>query len=406
MTKFFKIAVRNVLRNKRRSIITGIAIGFGMLIMIFALSHAEGQHKAMIGAVVKNGIGHIQIHKKGYVSALDQYKDTLELAFDPSKIEGITAEEDHIKLITTRVNFIGLASNGYETAPVIGTGVEPDKEFQISSNISIIKGRKLSKKDDGGVIINKKVANALNLEVGDLITILVQTVDGGLNGSDLIVVGIFDLTSQFIRTPNLYMNLKSAQSLVYLEGKVSETIIVVDDYNNAELISQSLNSKLKNAEFEVHTWKYLGRNLLDIAAKMKMGMRVWTSLIMIVACIGILNTMIMAVFERIREIGVLMTMGARRSEIIRLFLIEAVVLGGIGSVIGSSLGILLVTILGHTGLPPMFEFLPSGELTYPVLKVSDTLISILVAIIISAISGIYPAVMASRLKPIESLRTT
>lgn len=163
--------------------------------------------------------------------------------------------------------------------------------------------------------------------------------------------------------------------------------------------------KENNLDLEVHDWKYLGSTLLDIASYIKIGVRAWTVVLFIVILFMILNTFTMSVYERTYEIGILKAIGMKKRRIRGLFILESSFLSIIANIFGILLAVIIVKILNIVGMPGMFGFILKGESVHPVINIKDALYVIIISILISIIASIYPSYKASKMNPIDAIRS-
>lgn len=411
MRKIHSLAIRNIFRNKRRSMITALAIGFGVFVMFNSLSYVAGLYQSMLGVVMNTGIGHIQIHHQGYMKALEDR--TLSSKYmlsndDISKILHNTNIQKNTKFVTKRIIFSGLVSNGSDITNGMVMGINPKIEREFFKNISITEGAFLQNNLANKILISDRIQRVFGLKSGDTLTIATQTFDGFFNASDYKVIGVFDFGTRFNfrYMIDIFMNIEDAKALIYSQDRLTEVSIQVNDVTQLNKFKSQIENEIIKSKLnlEIHDWKTIGKPLLDIAVYIKFGMRVWTTLLFVVIVLTIVNTLLMSVFERTNEIGILQAIGMKRTHILYLFFLEAFYLSCLASFFAFILSIISVSVMNIVGVPPLLNFLPKGGLVHPIMDITDTLISLLIAISVSSLAGVFPAWKASKMDPIEALR--
>lgn len=409
--KLAKLAIKNVLRNKRRSIITATAIAFGGFIMLNTLSYIAGLRDAMVGVVLDTGIGHVQIHHAGYAQALEDQTVSSDLVVAENDINTLIERAriaDDVETIAKRIIFSGLLGDGTDTTHGLAMGIDPETETGFFGDLTISEGRYLTSGDEAGILISERVQRVFGVGVGDKITIATQAAEGGFSTAEYTVVGVFGLGTKFNfhYVVDVLMNIEDAASLTASDD-LTEVAILLKDVDQADAVIAALETAAEEAPLnvEVQGWRFVAKRLLDIATYMEMGMRSWTMLIFIGIALAILNTFLMSVYERTPEVGTLKAIGMKRKRILSLFLLETLFLSLFASVLALVASAISVSILSAIGLPGMFlDFLPPGEAVHSTIQLADVAICTAVAIGISTLAGLFPAWQASRMDPVVALR--
>ena len=410
MFKLFKIAIRNLLRYKRRTLLTSSLIAVGvMFVLVFAA--ASGSFKyIMIGQITDSMLGHLQVHKRGYVASIDSLPLTLNLsAKQEEKLEKTIKEITEIEAFSPRIKFGGMFSNFMETTNIRVNGVYPDKEVATVPLFPsrIKKGEKAIKK--GEIMIPELLANGLKVKVGDTVVVIATNRDGSVNGKQFVVGGIIEsVTGPGGRDG--YMHIVDAMEVLRMEEiEISEVAVRLKDfgklnavnYKMDKLLSKELNKQGKPI-FDVRTWERLSPfyNVARMIDVMTFFIKI---MLIAIVLISIMNVMIMAVFERVREIGTIAALGTIPEKILSLFLIEGFSLGISGAAAGNILAIIIVFVMNVAKIT--FNFgRQTGLALSPSLKVDDMLFISAIAIIASVIAALQPALKASRMEPVEALR--
>ena len=409
-----KLAIRNVFRNKFRSLITLAAIAFGCVSLIFAGGFFEDTFLQMREAVIHSHLGHIQVYKKGYLEK-GNARPFDYMIDKPDKIEKLIASVDHVKFITPRITFSGLLSTGESTIAVIGQGINPEGEEAIGiietvrgakTGVAIEKGGNLSQSDMYDVILGKGLAKAMGSKVGDFIILVSNTIGGAFNAMDMKVKGVFSTTSKEFDDRAVRMPIAAAQTLLR-SNEVQTLVVVLDKTENTDLVKNQLLYlfKSKQLDLELKPWHEMAdfyNKTVELYGKQFLVLEL---IIAIIVVLSIFNTINMSIRERTREIGTIMALGAKRREVLKLFLLEGLVLGILGGLIGITAGTMLAYIISLVGIPMPPP--PGGTFNWVarIRVVPDLLFSsFLIALISSLVSSFYPAFKASRLTIADALR--
>ena len=410
MLKLFKIAVRNLTRYKRRTLLTTSLIAIGVMFVLVFIAASGSFKYIMIGQITDSMLGHHQVHKKGYVASIDSLPLTLNLkAKAVEKLKRALGDIPEIEAYSPRVKFGGMFSNFIETTNIRVNGVYPEKEIAtVPLFLSRIKQGSKSIRE-GEILIPELLANGLKVKVGDTVVVIATNQDGSVNGKQFVVGGIIEsVTGPGGRDG--YMHINDAMEVLRLEEmEVSEVAIRLKDFGKLNAVSRRLDDTMStelNQQgkpiFDVRTWEKLSpfynvARMIDI-------MTFFIKLMLIaIVLVSIMNVMIMAVFERIREIGTISAIGTMPKKILSLFLIEGFSLGVFGVVAGNILAMVVVLVLNL--LKITFNFgRQSGLVLSPSLNTGDILLISAIVIIVSVAAALQPAFKASRMEPVEALR--
>lgn len=409
MSNILKISYRNLLRNSRRTLLTASLITLGV-VFVLVYTALSGSFKAyMIGQITDASIGHIQIHRKGYVASvenlpLDKNFNEKALGF----IEEHLSKSQYIESYSYRIKFGGMFSNFTSSTNIRLNAIDPEKELQ---TLPGLKDRleSFSELNAGGILVPEIIAKGMDIKKDDTVVLVANNKKGSVNGINLKAAGFV----QMISGPggrDGYIHLDDAKKVLRIDGvEVSEIVIRLKD--NAMLdkamkelspIVEKLNPKGKPA-FEMHTWKELSPfyNIVKMMDLMNISIKI---VLISIVLISILNVMIMSVFERVKEIGTIAAMGTPPKTIIKLFVTEGLLLGVFGAILGSSVSIILLKIIDLMHISYSFGR-QSNLILNPILDFKDILIVSVIVILISLIASISPARKASKLDPVEALRT-
>ena len=398
------LALRNLTRNKRRTILTALAIVFGAAAIVLLQGFVNGFIRNNIEAIVMSRLGVLQVFRKGYLGSDDPLKKTIP--HDAALIARIKAVEG-VTAVTPRINFDGMVSNGAEATMFVATAIDPATEYEVCPQRKkrvAIGSLPLSPDQQGTALIGKTLADSLKAEKGSTLVMQAAGPHASTNALD-IEVGGFLPTLNLVESKRMStVQIGFAQELLRMKGQVTEYTIGVRNIAEMNVIAARLRTVLGD-EFQVTTWEDLDPATKTRVASMGYVLLFVAVVLFLLVATGIINTMLMSVYERVREIGTMLALGVRRWQVTALFLLEATALGLLSSVLGAALGYVVVRWLGARGiaLKP-----PGGDIlwTYPNVDLKLLLIVIGFSIAGAVLSALYPAYKASRLSPVDALRAT
>jgi len=415
MFKLAKIAYRNLLRYTRRTLLTSSLVIIGIVTVLVFIAVAGSFKQLMVGQITDSMLGHLQIHRKGYVASIENSPLNLNMpAKQLSKVKKVLDEDKNVASYSMRLKFGGMLSNFSETSNIRLNGIHPDQELE---TVPLLAQRVTGKKSDsqttptlnkGEVWLPETLAKGLKLKVGDQVVLVATNKEGSVNGMPLVVSGIVGaMTGPGGRDG--YMNIADSYELLRIKAKeVNEIAIRLND--NLQ-IDQSFNqlkqpiSEFKNKNdkpvFEIHTWEKLSpfSNIAKIIDLLTLFVKI---ILIAIVLVSIMNVMLMAVYERIREIGTIAAIGTPPRKIWFLFLMEGLFLGIFGAVSGSIISIGIIQFLNWQQI--VFSFGKQDAIVMsPTIAFSEVITTAVIVIIISALASLQPAVKASKLEPVEAL---
>jgi len=411
MRNLFKIAIRNLLRYKRRTLLTASLITVGVVFVLVFVSVSGSFKNMMIGQITDSMLGHIQIHRRGYVASIDNLPLNLNLKPNAmKKIEGVLQRIPEIESFSPRIKFGGLFSNFVETTNIRLNGVIPEKEFQTVPLLlsRITAGKKTLQ--PGEILIPDLLSKGMGLKPGDTVVVVATNKDGSVNGKQFIVSGILEgVTGPGGRDGYIHLN-DAVEVLRMEEIEISEIALRLKDFGKLQKVNAELSTLLSGEvtkqgkpAFEVHTWEKLSpffniANMIDL-------MTFFIKLMLIaVVLISIMNVMIMSVYERVREIGTIAAIGTLPGKILSMFVVEGFCLGLIGIIAGNLLGMAIVFVLKIAKITFAFGR-QEGLILMPTINTGDVLIISAIVVVISVLASLQPAYKASRMEPIKALRS-
>lgn len=413
MMNIFKIAAKNLMRYRRRTILTTLLITIGIVAVLLFIALSGSFRVMMVGQITDSMLGHLQIHKKGYVASIESLPLTLNMK--PAMADKVTeylAGRDDIEAWTSRIKFGAMFSNFNETTSIRLNAVDPEKEVATSP---LLPGRLIEGDpavafvEPGKIVIPELIAKGLKVKVGDSVVIVATNRDGSVNGNTFVIRGVLEGISGPGGRDG-YMHISDARNLLRMQdNEVSEIAVRLKSAENLEKIHKQmesyfgefLNQQGKPA-FDVDTWEKLSP--FSSIAKMIDMLDVFIKVMLVaIVLISIMNVMLMAVYERINEIGTIAAIGTIPSRILSLFITEGLLLGILGAFIGTLLSYVIVFILNARTIT--FSFGRQENLILqPVLNFNEVIMISMVVVLVSVLASLQPAWKASRMNPIDALR--
>jgi ABC-type lipoprotein release transport system permease subunit len=406
MRLYLRLAWRNTWRHRRRTVIVAIAIALSLAMMMMYDGLIAGFNQAIYGNAIKVLGGNLQVHAQGYGDKSSQMP-LLPLPDDQAVVKAALADP-RVLAATRRINTGGLASSREGAFAVQITGIEPGPEQPVNLAAQhVVAGRYLNADDKDMVFIGKGLADAMGVQVGDRFTLTGSSTHEQMRRRTMTVAGIYDLGMADLEKRYIYISLGEAQDLYDLAGQSTEVAIVLKQLGQEGPVIASLNTAVPGYEIESYESSFPE---LKAALETKNGiMNIFSVIIMLIAGIGILNLLLMAVYERTREIGLLGALGLRPFQISMLFILEGIFMGLIGVTLGVILGLFFNGLLRRVGLDfsayanaTSYMALMSGKV-YPSWGIEQLLWRALTVAIISALAAFIPAREASRREPAEDL---
>ncbi len=403
MSAFWKLALKNVFRNKRRTIITTSIITFGIISLFLSYGFIDFSFQGLKERTIRQGVGHIQIYHPEFNNKNEERALEYGITNPDTIIKELLFDED-IRFTMKRIEFNGLISNGDKSEIFMGRGIEPRLEEKLSSVFVTLKeGKLLSQKqgDDYQVIIGYKLANKLNANIGDYLTVLSSTSYGAQNAIDLQLVGTYTTGIPQIDERQIMVDLEAAQALIDTK-KITKLIVVLKETEKSKEKLDEFSAKFIN--YDLKGWEDLALFYKSVVNLYSSAFGLLSFIIVFIVILAIVNTTVMSITERTQEIGTLQAIGTTQKRLLLNFLYEGISIGIIGVFIAIISGAILISIINISGMtmPPP----PGSTSTYPLFIniVPDMWIKISISmILISIISAIIPAYKASRMNIVESL---
>lgn len=413
--RLLQLAWRNLWRNPRRTLITLAGVALGYTLLLFLASLLEGLKQTVIENGTRLGLSHMQVHASGYYPDRSIY-ETLggQAGTDVGRLLAAVTAEPQIQAAAPRVYGYGLVSYASSSAGVEFLGVVPAHEEQVTVlHTRIVQGSYLTEKVPNGVVIGDTLASAIGARVGAELVLLTQAVDGSMGNDLYTIVGIFHTGFAVMDHSVVLMRLSSLQELLHLvPERIHEIGVLLVDATKATAVASALEARLSETlPVRVRAWPEL---VPELAGRIQFNRNVNSVIfffVVLVAVVGVMNTMLMAVFERTRELGMLMALGMRPVRVVGLIVIETGSLVGIGLMVGAGLGAPLLWYLQAYGLD-LRRFISAISIGQVVVDpfwygrhdfsaYSRTALKMMVMAFMAAL---YPALRAARLRPVEAIQ--
>ncbi len=405
--QLMRIAIRNVRGNRRRAMLAGLAILLGVMAVTTLRGMLNGVQAALRSEAISSQMGALQIHRAGYMAQIFGTPLDLDMPYDKAfltRLEGV----DNVKAVAPRIGFGAMVSTGDTTTFAMITAFDPELDVRVCPlrYERLSDGALPSKKHPDGLVLSAELARRVGAKVkeGDVgrVAVLTNDHDGSLNAVDTRLIGLNGLP----RSPGLetrlgLMGLSHAQELLRMEGRATEIAVAVHDLDKLEETRAALR-KVLGKEFEVSTWPELARPVADATALQDEILKLITAILLVVALVGVINTMLMSVLERTREIGVMMALGMRRQAIVLLFVMEATVINVVAAIPGLLAAFGVLAILERADVH--FQAPGGGVLhIHPVVLGRDIEVVVSVVVLGALAASILPAMRAAKLRPVEAL---
>jgi len=409
MTNLIRIAGRNLFRYKRRTLLTLSLIVIGVLFVTGFVAITGSFKGMMIGQITDSFVGHLQIHRKGYLAAIDSLPLTMNLKPGAvRKAEAALKAMPEVEAYSKRIKFGGMFSNFTETANIRLNGVDPEMEARTVPLLlsRVLEGNQGLKK--GEILVPELLAKGMKVKVGDVVVVIATNRDGSVNGKQLRVGAILE-SATGPGGRDGYVHIDDAMEILRMEQpEISEIAVRIRDFGELPGVFGTLKGNLAgelNPQgkpiFDVHTWEKISpfSNIARMIDLMTLFVQI---MLVAIVLISIMNVMIMAVYERVREIGTIAAIGTLPGKILSMFLFEGLFMGAIGAVIGSLLSVAAITGLNAAQIT--FDFgRQTGLILAPTIDPASLLTISGIVIGVSIVASLQPALKAAQMDPIEAL---
>lgn len=398
-----RLAWRYLWRNHRRTIVMLSAISVGAWAMIFMTALTRGMVDQMIADGISVIPGHVQVHNPDY---LDDPSVNNRIALTGAELEERFGEAGFAAW-ASRVRVPAVITSERESRGVTLLGIDPDAERAFSFvDYGKVDGRFLEGPDDNGVVIGAKLAETLETTVGKRIVLMSQDPDNEIADRGFRVVGLFHANMDVYEETYAFIGKRTAQKMLRIGDTVSELVFVGSDYRNVEPVYEKVSAAVDDS-VKVSRWTEVDTYLGTMLGVMDGFMLIWVIVIFLALSFGLVNTLVMAVFERVREIGLMLALGMKPMSILGQIIIESMMLLAVGLLIGDVLAYVTVKPL-ESGIDISIvakgmEMFGASSILYPKLYMDDVILSNVVVLVLGFLASLSPAWRASRYEPVEAI---
>jgi ABC-type lipoprotein release transport system permease subunit len=401
MFQAFKLAYRNVGRNKTRSLLSALAVGIGMALLLLMASVLEGEMQGALQNTIRLQSGHLQVrpasYEEGKISL--KWEDLIE---NPDQVAAQIKSLPQVTVATPRLIASTILTVGDESKGVQILGIDPDSAANQPFREGMISGEFIQTDDREGILVGNVLADKLGLKVNDKVNLLVTTSNGDVNEQLFTIRGIFTTRTPSYDENTIFMPLAKAQAITATENHASTIFVNLQNLNQADAVAQALQGN----DYQILTWRDQNAFITQFEDYANAFFIILYLIVLGITATVVTNTLVMAVFERTREIGILSAIGMKGRGIMAQFLAEAALLatgGVIGGLIIGGAAVAYFTIYGiYIG-----DYGISGVLfedhIYAHLTLQNTINLTILTYIITLIASLYPARLAARMEPVEAL---
>ncbi len=403
MSTYIKMAFRNLGRNRRRTLFSALALTLTLALLMFIVAFFNGEVQTSMESTLRLDSGHIQIR------AADYDPDKLSVAWEylienPEQIAAQVAALPQVQVATPRLIASGIISVADESTGVQVMGIDPASSANDPYREGLVSGQFLTADDRDGILIGYPLTETLGLKVGDQLNLLVNTADGSVDQQLFTVRGVYSTGSTNYDKGLVFLPLAKAQAFSGADNHASYIFVLLHDRDQADAVAAAL----KSPNYQVKTWVQLNELFVVLDDYSNLIISIMNLIVLGVAATVIVNTLLMSVFERTREIGILASIGMKGRQIMGLFLLESTILAIGGIAVGLLIGWALVAYFGQVGI--YFGDLGVsgfylGDRIYAFITLQDTINLTVLALVITLVASLYPARMASRMEPVEALQS-
>ena len=399
------LAWKNIWRNKKRSLIIIAAITFGLWGGIFSSAIMVGMMESMVETAISRDLSHIQIHKKDY----DKDKDVRNFIPDGINVLNNIRSVKGVQAASGRTKIIGMAASPSSSYGVEIIGIVPEDSKQVTDIYAkLIEGSYFKSDRKNPILIGRKLAERLNLKLRSKVVLSFQNLEGGIAYIACRVVGIFKTNSSQFDEMNVYVAQSDMFRILESDPIIHEIAIRSEAVETIDLVRDNLLNLFSN--LQVESWKDMAPELAYLSQTTGIYMYIFVGIILFALLFGITNTMLMSVVDRIRELGVLIAIGMKKSKVFIMIVLESVLLSLTGGFCGIGVGVLTIAYYGNSGIDltaisGSLESFGATTILYPFLPAMMYIILTIMIVIAANIAALLPAWKATHLVPSEAIRT-
>jgi len=403
MIQLYKMAWRDLGRNRRRTFFSMLALAVGVALLLFMAAFIAGDMRDALQTSIKLQSGHVQVRAASY----DEDKTSLaweDLIEDPDALAAQIAARPEVQVATPRLYATGIVAAGDTSTGVRIVGIDPGSAASAPFRDGMVSGDYLTADDRGGLLMGRTLADKLRLKPGDTINLLANTSNGDVDQQDFVIRGIYSTGTPGYDESTIFLPLAKAQAISRAENHASLLFILLKNQDQTDAVAAAL----QGPAYQVKTYIQLNPLLNEFEQYASVMMYVFYLIVLGITVTVIVNTLVMSVFERTREIGILSAMGMRGGRIMAMFFAESSLLAVGGIVMGIVLGSLLSAyvqkygiFIGDFGMTGILI----GERIHAYLTVKDIVTLTVMTFVITLVAALYPARLAAKMEPVEALHS-
>ncbi len=399
------LAWRNIWRSRTRSLVVIGSIVIGIWALVFLLGFLRGQVNNYITNAINNQTSHIQFHHPNFK---EDFEPRLYLP-DAEEVKTSLVQRDEIKAVTARVILNGMLSSSTTVQGVMAKGIDVQSEELVTRiNDKILDGAPLDPAKRNQLLISQRTAAKLKVKLRSKVVMTFQNVHGDITTAAFRIVGIYKTYNKALDELYVFTNIGDLQRLTEMpDGSAHELAVLVNDFDQVDTLRAGLAAEFPH--MLVETYKEISPDLELFNSQIKLNMLIMTTIFMLALIFGIINTMLMAVLERIKELGMLMAVGMNKMRVFLMVVLETIFISILGAPIGMLLGYMTIKYLQRVGIDlsnwsTALEEFGMPDVVRPMVS-SETFLTITGAVVITALlASIYPAIKAVNLRPVQALR--
>jgi len=403
MMQLYKMAFRDLGRNRRRSFFSALALAMGLALLLLMAATVRGEMLGALESNIKLNSGHLQVRAASYNEDKTSLK-WADLIENPEALAAKIAALQPVVAATPRLFASGIVSAKDSPVGVRIFGIDPASEANAPYRDGMVGGEFLTADDREGIVIGEALSNKLGLKTGDTVNLLVNTSSGDVDQQPFVIRGIYTTHTPGFDESTVLIPLLKAQAITKTENHASTIFIVLK--NKAD--TAAVLAALPTSQYQVKTWEQMNELVVQFEQFADAYMSIFYLIILVITATVIVNTLIMSVYERTREIGILSAIGMKGGRIMAMFFAESSLLAVGGILMGLVLGGLLVFYatrygfyIGNMGVTGM----TLGERIYASLTLSDTISLTIITFVVTLLAALYPALLAARMQPVEALHS-
>jgi putative ABC transport system permease protein len=407
-----RIALRNLARQRRRTLLVLLAVGLGVTAVVGVRGFLNGLQSSLVLGFAEGTIGAIQVHRAGFLQSVDAAPLTpnIDIAAKDEAGRDVLARIEAIEGVrasSARITFPAMISVEDQSGFALIVAADPERELVTSPKRKdhVVTGAWLTSATTAGQatssLMGMELARSLGAKEAARVALLTNDVDGVMNAVDTSLVGTLAAPTQGEKKL-VIIPLNTAQELLRIPGRATEIVVGVHELDDVDAVASRIRSAL-GAEYEVHTWKDLAPVAKDVVETQNAALGIVTVIFLVVILMGLANALLTSVLERVREIGTMLAVGAKRRQVLTMFVIEAALIGILGALVGCALGSAIVFALSINGITLTTPGASIPQHLVPYVEVKFLVRMVALCVVGATIASLWPAWRASRLRPVEAL---